>query len=632
MLQEEYRLSNALLPKLTGLLLSGVMVIGTSSAQEGADSYQVPALKEWATNIYYPSIPHLGGAKVEIWETPSSGFVFKPYMAVDWQSLEAQLAERCDGRDPATEAEISAAIEFDSTPSRSQAVTVTKRAFEGLPKSAHKSLEKLNEATLRAFPFASLRVTTGGRAGDDLPPYERRRLPDAEGISAAAYVTGLNTGVIGVKDVPIRDTCEMLRRIVEGKNIQGQAFITYDTQSITSLFVSLSQVGNSEAFTDLIYAEEQTGEKKMLWSSKSGGWGINVPGAYIGQQKSSGTAGTVDTRHRAVSNNVLTRAIAEAASSLTVTTVTPAGDKNPMAPEKVLSLVREFVMKRADALTANFSETDAGWELVTAYGKQPLAKVDVDEIIAIKTEQEDMAKTDQSVKYEGAEAGDKRDQLQKMLNDIRWEKKGGDYIPVSVDLRELRASDLDVNADMAWEDIVSTAGADLMLVDLAMIDLDRQEYRTGYAEGQKALEAPPKIVIPLSIHHHIVWPQAPGAPTPPGLGEYYSCQDPTSARGKAVQILEAGTKPEIDEFVKQIGCELATPEIGASCQNNTACRIYIRTPDCLTPNDWYIWYGAMAIRNGLDSHSAPWSYCLEERRTQSEMVPGPHTMPYPIFN
>lgn len=600
----------------------------SSLAQSSAadDSFKPPEISTWATSVYYSSVPALAGATVEVWHRAGLGYIFKPYVAVDWQAVGADIEEECSTSDRAT---ITVNVQFDANIVRQQAV-------QAIRSNHTEDLNNLTAVNLRAFPFASLRVVTGAQASDGLSTKERLRLPDVEEISIANYTTGLNTSVLGTRPIHIEDSCEALRKIHLRKSLQAHAFITYDTSKISSAYISLNQVSKTNAFVDLLYDEKETGEKKILRSSSSGGWGINMTGFSIGKSSSSSSIQPIDTRERFVTDRTLSHAIAKAASQISVKTLATDGE-TPMSHSEVLVLVNNFVMGNATPIRADFEgDSDSGWQLATQYGTHPLRKEDIDELIQAKTDLELNAQTEHEGSFKMAdyfevEGKDKREQLQHLIDDLKWEKKGTEYIPISVTLFQVRGEDLSIQASMNWENIVSETANGLMFVDLSVVDLERADFRQGFFEGQKAAQAPPKLLIQMPenlwINH------VPGAPMQPPLNHTYSCTDPKTAHSTSLTMLNAGSAPNYDEYLSAVGCELATPANGPACASDSNCEFFTRTPFCLTSQAWLWWFTRMQQVHGIADNF--WNFCSAGMPPAPPIpgtLPGPSPMgtaPYP---
>lgn len=587
-----------------------------SLAQSNSDSgaFAPAEVTTWPTNIYYVPVPALTGSTVEIWNRTGFGYILKPYVAIDWNKFGDDIEKACEDTNQAI---VSVDVQFDSDSVRQQAVRVAKQNLST-------ELTNLSAINLRAFPFASLRVVTGAQEEDGLETRERLRLPNVAELGLSNYTTGLNTSVLGTKAVLIDDSCDALRTIHSRKSLQAHAFITYDTSKVSSAYISLNQVSKMSAFTDLLYDEKETGEKKLLRSSSSGGWGINVGGFSVGNSSSSSSTQPIDTRERFVTERTLSHAIGKAASQISVTTLATDGNK-AMSHNEVLVLVNQFVLDNVKPIRANFEQdSESGWQLVTEYGKHPLRQEDIEDLIQAKTDLTiDMDNEfDSSFKlfdWVEAEGRTKNEQLQHLVDDLKWEQKGKEYIPVSVTLFQVRAEDLTINSSMSWENIVSSTENGLMLVDLSVLDVERADFMQGVEEGARGAQPPEKIIFPLPSKLIV---QVPFQKEPPeSLNASFACQDWKKGQSLAMDIAKTNPSATEADFFSAIGCERVNSMNDAqACFMEPQCDVIVREAYCMVSYKWASWWGNIIRSQNILIH--PDDYCRPAQ-------PPPITAPYP---
>jgi hypothetical protein len=467
------------------------------------------------------------GRGVRVWQDSSTRYVIEPYLIPDWAKFDSDLAAKCAAKSDTDRATVRLSVEMDS-PSVVSEVTAYLRKLR----------QDVDASEIGGYPFLMLTFYTGGSdANDELPRTVRHRLPLGVESSTSTDNLSINYALLDTQQVPLTDTCGVLRSIRETSDLQASMFAPYDEVKSNTMRVVLKNFRSQEAVRDLMESQTLEGQKKLLWSSKSKKTGFNLGPLSTGSTGTSGSTTPLDTRRRIVSSSLLSDVVEEASRSIEGRYVVRLKSAKIDA-KTIYDTLWGLVEKRSAADTLYFEkQADDRWKVYTQHESWLLDQPAVQELIQAKVDSDATTNREVEGSYGEAKGKEKHESTFKVVTDVQWKTEGTTPIPVSAKIRYVDGATFNYEDVASWEEAEVTEGQGLQTITITSMDRQSNAYTSGFRDGFKRANlerrAPERVVIPTP------YSMFPNFAKPLPFVPMMRCEKPKEASEAAGKLLES---------------------------------------------------------------------------------------------
>ena len=416
---------------------------------------QVPALVDPDATIpysffrsFYPA--RLSGQSIEIYvdntqKTKRGSIYFiQPYFLPDLISFKEQLDRQC-GEQTTGPVSISLPIEFSSREVDAEIAA----ADRSLRLDSTEEFDRITMERVISFPYSDITVYVGGGSSGTTERIAARWPPQSTSDEARVASTQTPKSLVG----KVAGTCAELKDILATSDMRAQVRIK-TTKTRTSYFgVNLRHFVSSDAYQSLFTEASQTGSIRTTSSSRGGGIGINLKVVKLGFGGGSTSGEVVDTRHRAISGNLVDSIVQNYLTNLSATCD---ASSNTWCNDQIAGpLLKSFLASEIPKLGSITVKPDGSAEVFLGEFKGALSPQDVNEALQANSKLGLKTEDERKAEYNGI-SGQMKDVLS--LADergINWQQTtDGKWIPKSVSLYVIDRDELTRKANVSYNEVV----------------------------------------------------------------------------------------------------------------------------------------------------------------------------------
>ena len=224
--------------------------------------------------------------------------------------------------------------------------------------------------------------------------------------------------------------------------------------------------------------------------------------------------------------------------------------------------------------------------------KAVLSRADVDLLVDTSSSTKVSGKESVAGEYAGIKGSDSKEGQFEDDRKIKWEKKGQDWVPTSVELYVTSFAQLTSSSNASFSETQATEEEGLLRRPLLVVQTDRSNetqtsFRRGWSEAFITTNGPEKLIVLLPASLGLT-PEGPIVPelgaTPYGRPVF--CARPRDAMQQSLSLNSlpaAGLTRE--GFAKKVGCIS-----DSACYLQHACEMFFAQPNCYVNANWSQWY------------------------------------------
>jgi hypothetical protein len=404
------------------LCLSSSAILNVATATD-ADTL---LLVTWFDTVYPDHLERVG---IDVYQDSNGDhtrYFVDPYLLPNWALFKAQLEERCADPQVRTSGTVKLRVPIELT--SETLIEDIKNGRAAVANDGSHELDKLKTSAIATRPYGALMVTAGGLTGQ---PIEIYRWPDDwDGKAVAPRLGSGPSAIIATLSAP----CDRLRDIYETADIHARIQTT--VRELTGKAVHAEQAKSiSHQITSSLFGEaSQTGSISAVSNSSTGGFALKIPGlGGFGRGKSHVEIHHEDTRHRAVTEDVIYSALSNSRIDVLATCISTDGTPCTQAD---LDSVVDRIKQVADPIDVELRQRpDNDYDLVRGEVLGVLKRGDIKVSDSATHEVESNSSQKNSGSYGGASGSQEDAQKFASKNSVAVGQESKlDFVPTNVRL------------------------------------------------------------------------------------------------------------------------------------------------------------------------------------------------------
>ncbi|MEM9086935.1 MAG: hypothetical protein AAGB23_13520 [Pseudomonadota bacterium] len=270
--------------------------------------------------------------------------------------------------------------------------------------------------------------------------------------------------------LPCKDHENIVRRNIAGDFV-FRAFTNVEVISETSFAIEFVNFARSSSSAKLIQDQKNRGFLRYQSESRGAQIGLNL-GSLLGQVGGAAEETQAnDTRSRFVTSDLILELASEYSSSMNIQSITRRGGQQGLRNrEAIIQKLVDSYLKSADSTLIEFRASEDGTFTIVSNTLERLTLNSADIDALFETSNHPQASQKRSAALDGAQFNEER-QFTDQRN-IKWERKGGEWIPVQAELYLVGNLETSNAFFTQLEDIVATGESNVQMWALRVIASD----------------------------------------------------------------------------------------------------------------------------------------------------------------